>query len=57
LPSLYTFAEYSPEWPRQFEQEVARLKTLLGDELIVVHHIGSTSVPGLAAKSIIDLLP
>jgi GrpB-like predicted nucleotidyltransferase (UPF0157 family) len=54
---LYTFAEYSPEWPRQFEQEATRLKTLIGDELVVVHHIGSTSVPGLAAKSIIDLLP
>ncbi len=57
MPSLYTFAEYSPEWPRQFEQEAARLKTLLGDELMTAHHIGSTSVPGLAAKPILDLLP
>lgn len=57
MPSLYTFAEYSPEWPRQFEEEAARLKSLLGDELIEVHHIGSTSVPELAAKPVIDLLP
>lgn len=57
MPSLYTFAEYSPEWPLEFECEAARLKALLGDELIVAHHIGSTSVPGLAAKPIIDLLP
>ena len=57
MPSLYTFAEYSPEWPRQFEQEATRLTTLLGDELVTLHHIGSTSVPGLAAKPIIDMLP
>jgi GrpB-like predicted nucleotidyltransferase (UPF0157 family) len=57
MPSLYTFSEYSPEWPRQFEEEAARLKALLGDEIVTIHHIGSTSVPGLAAKPIIDLLP
>jgi GrpB-like predicted nucleotidyltransferase (UPF0157 family) len=57
MPSLYTFTEYSAEWPRLFEQEAAKLKALLGDELLVVHHIGSTSIPGLAAKSVIDLLP
>ena len=57
MPSLYTFAEYSPEWPRQFEQEAQRLRALLGDEVVAIHHIGSTSVSGLAAKPIIDLLP
>jgi GrpB-like predicted nucleotidyltransferase (UPF0157 family) len=57
MPSLYTFTEYSPEWPLEFEREAARLKALLGDELIIAHHIGSTSIPGLAAKPIIDLLP
>jgi GrpB-like predicted nucleotidyltransferase (UPF0157 family) len=57
MPSLYTFSEYSPEWPRQFEQEAARLRELLGGEIVTIHHIGSTSVPGLAAKPIIDLLP
>ena len=57
MPSLYTFASYSPDWPAEFEREAQRLKALLGDVLVTIHHIGSTSVPGLAAKPIIDLLP
>jgi GrpB-like predicted nucleotidyltransferase (UPF0157 family) len=57
MPSLYTFSEYSPDWPRQFELEAERLRALLGDETVTIHHIGSTSVPGLAAKPVIDLLP
>lgn len=57
MPSLYTFTDYSPEWPSEFMREAQRLKRLLGDELISIHHIGSTSVPGLAAKPIIDVLP
>jgi GrpB-like predicted nucleotidyltransferase (UPF0157 family) len=57
MPSLYTFTDYSADWPSAFEQEAKRLRTLLSDDLIAVHHIGSTSVPGLAAKPIIDLLP
>jgi GrpB-like predicted nucleotidyltransferase (UPF0157 family) len=57
MPSQYTFTDYSPAWPVAFNQEAGRLKSLLGDQLITVHHIGSTSVPGLAAKPIIDLLP
>lgn len=57
MPSLYTFEEYSLDWPRQFEEEAARLRALLGEEIVTIHHIGSTSVPGLAAKPVIDLLP
>lgn len=57
MPSQYTFTDYSPNWPSEFNREAERLQTLLGAELITVHHIGSTSVPGLAAKPIIDLLP
>jgi GrpB-like predicted nucleotidyltransferase (UPF0157 family) len=57
MPSRYTFTEYSPDWPSAFEQEAELLQTLLGEELVAVHHIGSTAVPGLAAKPIIDLLP
>ena len=57
MPSRYTFESNSADWPRQFEPEAARLRELLGAELVAIHHIGSTAVPGLAAKPIIDLLP
>lgn len=55
--SRYAFAEPSADWPLRFEEEAARLRGILGDELVAVHHVGSTSVPGLAAKPIIDMLP
>ncbi len=56
MPSLYTYCDYDCEWPAQFALEATRLQQLLGDEIVIVHHIGSTSVPGLASKPIIDLL-
>lgn len=56
-PSRYTFCDYSAEWPVMFEREADLLRGVLGAELVAVHHIGSTSVPGLAAKSVIDLMP
>ena len=48
--------EYSAEWPCLYEQEIALLREVLGDEIFRSHHIGSTSVSGLAAKPIIDIL-
>jgi GrpB-like predicted nucleotidyltransferase (UPF0157 family) len=48
---------YDPSWPAAFEAEAARLTGILGDELVVIHHIGSTAVPGLAAKPVIDMMP
>ena len=57
MPSIYSFEEYNPEWPARFEAERAVLEAILGNCLIRAHHIGSTSVKGLAAKPIIDLLP
>ncbi len=57
MPSKYTFTDYRADWPGEFAREAARWRTLLGDALVAVHHIGSTSVPGLPAKPIIDLLP
>ncbi len=49
-------ADYDPAWPRMFEQERARLSAALGPLALVIEHVGSTAVPGLAAKPIIDLL-
>lgn len=48
---------YNSDWPNIFTQEAEKIKEALGDNCIEVHHIGSTSVPGLAAKPLIDILP
>lgn len=45
--------DYDRRWPDSFQAERARIEPLLGVE---VHHIGSTAVPGLAAKPIIDMM-
>jgi len=49
-------ATYDPGWPRRFEVERERLAAALGDRALRIEHIGSTSVPGLAAKPIVDIL-
>ncbi|WP_054332324.1 GrpB family protein [Merdimmobilis hominis] len=54
---LVTVAPYNPQWPQLFEEEAKSLRALLGENLVALFHIGSTSVPGLAAKPIIDILP
>ena len=46
---------YRPEWPLLFAQEAEKIGKAFGAELLAVHHIGSTSVEGLAAKPIIDI--
>jgi GrpB-like predicted nucleotidyltransferase (UPF0157 family) len=48
--------EYDPAWPFRFEEERARILEALGASVLSIEHVGSTSVPGLAAKPIIDLL-
>lgn len=55
-PIPVALAPYDPAWPKMAENYAARLQTL-GSVLVRVHHIGSTSVPWLAAKPIIDLMP
>ncbi len=50
-------AEYDPGWPRAYAEEATLLRSLFGDELVTrIEHIGSTAVPGLAAKPVIDIL-
>jgi GrpB-like predicted nucleotidyltransferase (UPF0157 family) len=49
-------AEYDPAWPALFEREVARIRSILGDRFLLIEHVGSTSVPGLAAKPVIDMV-
>jgi GrpB-like predicted nucleotidyltransferase (UPF0157 family) len=55
-PIPVILAPYDPQWPAMAEAHAGRLQ-VLGSILVAVHHIGSTSVPGLAAKPIIDLMP
>lgn len=47
---------YDPKWPHQYEDEARKIKEALKESLIEIHHIGSTSVPGLAAKKDLDIL-
>ena len=47
---------FSPDWPRQFGIEMVKIRPVLVSNLISAHHIGSTAVPGLAAKPTIDIL-
>lgn len=49
-------ADYDPEWPRLYEREAARIRSVLGKSILLLEHVGSTSVPGLAAKPRIDIL-
>jgi GrpB-like predicted nucleotidyltransferase (UPF0157 family) len=51
-----TLAEADPGWPALYEREALRIGAALGDSVILIEHAGSTSVPGLAAKPIIDVV-
>ena len=55
-PVEVVIRDYDPVWPNRFAFERQRLTSALGDQAIAVEHIGSTAVPGLAAKPIIDIL-
>jgi GrpB-like predicted nucleotidyltransferase (UPF0157 family) len=47
--------DYHDEWPRLFQREADRIRGALGPKALRIEHVGSTSVPGLAAKPIIDI--
>lgn len=49
--------EYDPAWTRIFKAEAKEIKKILGKNCVAVYHIGSTSVKGLAAKPVIDMMP
>lgn len=49
-------AEYDPAWPERFERERERLFTVFDPATTRIEHVGSTSVPGLAAKPILDIM-
>ncbi len=55
--NIIEVVSYSDEWPKFFETEAKLIKQALGDNCLVIHHIGSTAVPGLASKPVIDMIP
>lgn len=54
-PETVTIVPYNPEWPRRHRALSAAIRTALGDAVLGIEHIGSTSVEGLAAKDVIDI--
>jgi GrpB-like predicted nucleotidyltransferase (UPF0157 family) len=56
LPDPVQLSAYSPLWPAIFAYESARLQAILGADAAVIEHIGSTAVPGMGAKPIIDVM-
>lgn len=49
--------DYNPIWAEMFESEAENIRQILGDNCVTIHHIGSTAVPDLTAKPIIDIMP
>jgi GrpB-like predicted nucleotidyltransferase (UPF0157 family) len=56
LSGRILIVDYDPLWPELFERECDRILAVLGNRALRIEHTGSTSVPGLAAKPIIDML-
>jgi GrpB-like predicted nucleotidyltransferase (UPF0157 family) len=47
---------YDSGWPHLFRMEAEELAAVLGEDVVTIHHIGSTAIPGIAAKPIVDML-
>lgn len=47
---------HNPGWPARYDDEASRISAVLGDRVLLLAHVGSTAVPGLAAKPIIDVV-
>jgi GrpB-like predicted nucleotidyltransferase (UPF0157 family) len=56
LAGPIVFVDYDPAWPALFRREADRIRHVLGERALHIEHVGSTAVPGLAAKPIVDML-
>ncbi len=56
LDGPIVLAEYDPAWPATYAREASRVHEILGSTVLRIEHVGSTSIPGLPAKPIIDIL-
>lgn len=54
---MIVIAEYDPAWPIRFASESARVREACAPAVVAVEHVGSTAVPGLAAKPVVDMMP
>jgi len=52
----YELKEYDPEWKKRFFDAAEKVRAILGDNLIEIEHIGSTSIEGMVAKPQVDIL-
>lgn len=52
-----TVVDHNPAWAAQYAAEAEKLRAVLGENCTAIHHIGSTAVPGLMAKPILDIMP
>jgi GrpB-like predicted nucleotidyltransferase (UPF0157 family) len=55
-PTTVVLVDYDPRWPVRYAEAADRLRAVLGIRLRLIEHIGSTSVPGLIAKPVIDIV-
>ncbi len=55
MPGTLRLAASDPAWPARFAQEAARLQAAVGTRAIAIEHVGSTAVPGLAGKPVLDI--
>jgi GrpB-like predicted nucleotidyltransferase (UPF0157 family) len=56
MPRRIEVVPHEPEWSDVFREEAKELMAIFGDEMVAIHHIGSTAIPGICAKPIIDVL-
>jgi len=56
MPDPIVIVDYSPAWPLEFERLRDRVAAAVGNLAVAIEHVGSTAVPGLAAKPVIDLV-
>jgi GrpB-like predicted nucleotidyltransferase (UPF0157 family) len=54
-PETITLVPYDEQWPHRYSTLAAAIRAALGDAVLDLEHVGSTSVPGLAAKDVIDM--
>ena len=57
MPQHIVVKEYNPLWVKEFEKEKEVIAKILGANAAEIYHIGSTAVPGLCAKPVIDIMP